>query len=311
MTDLEIAFDSAYYIKLGRGGSREQDCLEQGLIYFGTGSGDPHRYALARAADWDAVRRSFLEDGHSQTVASQFSNNTRQFFEDDGATLWFTFSNRELWWGFLEPSPPTVYPEWQGTVRKVAGSWRNTAITGRPLRMLELAGSLTKAVAYRGTLFRLDRDRTDYLRRRINGQLLPEVEAGASAIAQVEAATRRLLTLLEPQDFELLVDLIFTHSGWRRLGELGRTTKDLDLEVELPSTGERAWIQVKSKASDAVLAESVAKVDLLPYPRLFFVYHTGEVHKPSDGRVLVIGPNELATLVVDAGLVRWLIDKVS
>lgn len=89
MTESEIAFDSAYYIKLGRGGSREQDCLEQGLIYFGTGSGDPRRYGLARAADWDAVRRSFLEDGDSQTVASQFSNNTRQFFEDDGTTLWF------------------------------------------------------------------------------------------------------------------------------------------------------------------------------------------------------------------------------
>ncbi len=311
MSDLEIAFDSACYIKLGRGGSREQDCLEQGLVYFGTGSGDPRRYAMARAADWEAVRRSFLEDGHSETVAAQFSNNTRQFFEDDGTTLWFTFSNRQLWWGFLEPSPPTVYPEWQGTVRNVAGAWRNTSITGRLLRMLELAGSLTKAVAYRGTLFRLDRDRANYLRRRINGLLSPEVEAGESAVAQVEAATRRLLNLLEPRDFELLVDLVFTHSGWRRLGELGRTTKDLDLEVELPSTSERAWIQVKSKASDAVLAESVAKVDLLPYPRLFFVYHTGQVHKPSDGRVSVIGPNELATLVVDAGLVRWLIDKVS
>lgn len=123
--------------------------------------------------------------------------------------------------------------------------------------------------------------------------------------------TRRLLALLEPQDFELLVDLIFTHSGWRRLGELGRTTKDLDLEVELPSTGERAWIQVKSRASDAVLAESVAKVDQLPYRRLFFVYHTGDVHRPGDGRVSVIGPSELATLVVDAGLVRWLLNKVS
>jgi len=311
MTDLEIWFDSAFYIKLGRGGSREQDCLERGLIYFGTGSSDPHRYALARAADWEAVRQSFLEDGHSGTVASQFTNNTRQFFEDDGTTLWFTFSGRQLWWAFLEPSPPTVYPEWQGTVRKVAVAWRNTSVNGRPLGMLELAGSLTKSAAYRGTLFQLDRDRANYLRRRINGLRLPEVEAGEVAVAGVEVATRRLLSLLEPQDFELLVDLIFTHSGWRRLGELGRTTKDLDLEVELPSTGERAWIQVKSKASDAVLAESVAKVDLLPYPRLFFVYHTGDVHKPNDGRVSVIGPSELARLVVDAGLTRWLIEKVS
>lgn len=311
MTEPAIAFSSVWYIKLGRGGSREQDCLTEGLIYFGTGSADPHRYALARAADWEAVRKTFRDAGHSEIVASQFTNNTRQFFEDDGSTLWFTFSNRELWWAFLDGSPPTVRLEWEGTVRKVAGAWRNTAITGRPLRMLELAGSLTKAMAYRGTLFRLDPERTDYLRRRINGQLPPEVEAGEAAVEHLEAATRKLLKLLEPRDFELLVDLIFTNSGWRRLGVLGRTTKDLDMEVELPSTGERAWIQVKSKASDAVLAESVAKVDLLPYPRLFFVYHSGQVHKPSDDRVWVIGPTELASLVVDAGLVRWLIDKVS
>jgi hypothetical protein len=44
---------------------------------------------------------------------------------------------------------------------------------------------------------------------------------------------------------------------------------------------------------------------------LFFVYHTGNIREPKNDKVLVIGPAKLAELVVDAGLVGWLIGKVS
>ena len=44
---------------------------------------------------------------------------------------------------------------------------------------------------------------------------------------------------------------------------------------------------------------------------MFFVYHTGRVTDPEDDRVVVIGPERMAELVVGAGLVDWLIGKVS
>jgi hypothetical protein len=47
-----------------------------------------------------------------------------------------------------------------------------------------------------------------------------------------------------------------------------------------------------------------------PYEKMFFVYHSGEV-KTDDERIIVIGPKELAEHVVDAGLVNWIIRKVS
>jgi hypothetical protein len=40
------------------------------------------------------------------------------------------------------------------------------------------------------------------------------------------------------------------------------------------------------------------------------VFHSGEA-QTDDERVTVIGPQGLADLVVDAGLVSWLIQKVS
>ena len=87
--------------------------------------------------------------------------------------------------------------------------------------------------------------------------------------------------------------------------------KTLDLDLILPSTGDRAFVQVKARTTSAELAEYVARLDTLSfYDRLFYVFHTGQA-ATDDGRVTVIGPEALADLVMDAGLARWLIRKVS
>jgi len=100
-------------------------------------------------------------------------------------------------------------------------------------------------------------------------------------------------------------------SGWRRLGNVGRTQKTIDLDIELPSTSERAFVQVKSRTTMAELQEYVDKLEECGlYDRLFYVYHTGQA-VTDDDRVTVIGPGKLAEMVVDAGLVNWLIRKVS
>ncbi len=43
---------------------------------------------------------------------------------------------------------------------------------------------------------------------------------------------------------------------------------------------------------------------------MFYVFHTGDA-KTDDERVRVIGPEKLAEMVIDAGLVNWLVRKVS
>jgi hypothetical protein len=104
---------------------------------------------------------------------------------------------------------------------------------------------------------------------------------------------------------------VFSTSGWQRQGIVGKTQKTLDLDLVLPSTGERAFVQVKSKTRSAELAKYVGKLENLgPYDVMFYVFHSGEA-KTEDDRVNVIGPEKLAELVVDAGLANWLIRKVS
>jgi hypothetical protein len=78
----------------------------------------------------------------------------------------------------------------------------------------------------------------------------------------------------------------------------------------LPSTGERAFVQVKSRTNPDELKSYVTQLDSLgPYNRMFYVFHTGVV-ATDDERVTLIGPEQLAKLVVDAGLVEWLLRKV-
>jgi hypothetical protein len=61
----------------------------------------------------------------------------------------------------------------------------------------------------------------------------------------------------------------------------------------------------------AELADYVARLDELGlYQRMFFVYHSGKA-ETDDERVIVIGPEKLAEMVVDAGLVTWLTRKVA
>jgi len=54
-----------------------------------------------------------------------------------------------------------------------------------------------------------------------------------------------------------LVDLIFARSGWQRVSRVGEDLADVDMILEQRATGERAFVQVKSKAGQAVLDDYV------------------------------------------------------
>jgi hypothetical protein len=117
-----------------------------------------------------------------------------------------------------------------------------------------------------------------------------------------------LIQRLGPKDFEVLVELIFGGSGWRRIDATGGTRKLLDLDLELPSTGERAFVQVKSRTSQEEFdSYAEARRDGL-FDRMFYVFHTGKVTS-EDQSVTVIDAQKLARLTLDAGMTDWVIRK--
>jgi hypothetical protein len=306
---LEIRPSQVRYIKLGEAGRWDKECIAKGIVRFGFGSAKPTRFALSSAGKWSELTKDFMVSGRDKGTATRFTNETKQFFEDAGATLWITFVGERLYWGFLAVNPPEPHLDGEGVWRKVINGWRCTDVKGEELTKARLSGALTKLAAYRGTSCRVDV--ADYVIRRINGLKMPAVDLAIARIGDVRRSAQELMKLLGPKDFEILVDLVFSTSGWRRQGVVGKTQKTLDLDLILPSTGERAFVQIKSKTTSAELAEYAGKLqEIGTYDRMFFVFHSGDA-AIDDERVCVIGPAKLAELVLNAGLVDWLIQKVS
>jgi len=296
------------YIKLGAGGAWEADCLNQGVLRFGFDSGSPTIAALSENRDWKGVADYWFRRGCSRGVATRFSNETRFFFEDPGNTLWVTFIGERLWYGFLDSDAAKRVDDGSST-RRVSGGWSCTDINGEDLTKTRLAGSITKLAAYRGTSCSIDVQKQ--LVERINGEKSPQIELALESLASMRNALVPLIQMLGPKDFEVLVDLIFSTSGWRRMGAVGSTQKHLDIDMILPSTEERAFVQVKCRTNQKEFEEYLkVSRELDTYDRMFYVYHSGPSNL-DDPDAHVIGPQKLAEMVVDAGLTDWVIQKVS
>ena len=297
----------AYFIKLGRGGGWEKECLADGTLRLGYKE-VPHEGCAAGnwQAAWTAMRAIPRNDG----AATSDTNQIRVFYEADDTVLFITFSGGLMYW--CRPAQ-RVEPDTSGLgkIRRTIDGWHSNSVGGVPLTADRLSGNLLKVQSFQGTICQV-RAR-DYLLRKINDKRVPEVAAAEDAERMLTDAIVKLMRLLTWQDFELLVDLIFSNSGWRRIGVLGRTQKTVDIELLLPTTGERAFVQVKSTASDAQLSDySELFRSSSAYDRMFFVWHTGRVSTESDSAgVTLVGPDRLSRMVVDAGLTSWLREKVS
>ena len=201
--------------------------------------------------------------------------------------------------------------EGHGTrMRRTIGGWRNADLKGEPLRTDRLSTRLTLVAAYRKTICRISD--SAYLLRRLKGEEEPVITRAQATRSEMIATAEEMIRGLHWADFETLVDLIFSRSGWQRISRTGGTQKDIDLVIQCLATGERAFVQVKSRASATVLANYVERFERAgEYDRLFFVCHSETDRLGSNGRdhLHVWTGGRLAELSVRAGLFDWLMEK--
>ncbi len=302
------------YIKLGAGGGWEAASLDGDRIEWGFAS-DSH--ACAEGGEWERVKAAYMAAGTSPATATSYVREMKEFYTLGADTLWITFARGFLWWAFAEPE--VIYrgvetPVEGSRYRRTIGPWRNTDVEGRPLAMHSLSTALTQLAGYPRTICSVAA--SDYLLRRINAEEEAAVAATRAARAALITSAADLIRQLHWAEFELMVDLVFARSGWRRVSVLGGTMKDIDLLLEQPFTGERASVQVKSSADQAVLDMCVAAFGASPLSdRFFFVCHSpkGKLVVPDDsaGRVQLWTMQELASAALEAGLISWLLDKAA
>ncbi len=308
MTD-PINPSAVRHIKLGGKNGWLEECVRRGRIALGHDEA-PHQLALA--GRWADIAADAQARGRGAS-AQQDAREVQDFYELDDKALWITFDSERLWWTFAEAEVHMTAPgdgpgsRWRAAI----DGWRSTDIHGAELRISTLNSKLAQTRHYRRTICQVAA--RDYLVRRINGETDPAVAEAERARDRLVAATRRLIEGLHPSDFELMVDLIFTESGWRRRSVIGETMKDADLLLEQAATGERAFVQVKSRAGQTTLVDYVARFRRRgDCSRMFFVCHSplGLLSEPSPD-VKVWTGERLAEQAVRAGLTEWLIARAA
>lgn len=301
----KIKPQSVRYIKLGEGGAWERECVEQGTLRFGFESGETETFAWAQARQWDDLAAAWRASKSAGT-ATRFTNETRLFFEAGPSDLWVTFVGERFYWGFLEEGVPKPNNADQSTIRRIKGGWKCVDRNGKDLLKSNLPGSITNLAAYRGTSCTVKA--ADHVVRRINAELSEEVKLAETRRADLIEALVPLIRRLGPKDFEILVELIFGTSGWRRVDATGGTRKLLDLDLELPSTGERAFVQVKASTHQAEFDSYAQSRKDGVFSRMFYAFHTGNVRN-EDAAITLIDADKLARMTLDAGLTDWVIRK--
>jgi hypothetical protein len=305
-----IAPAAVRYIKLGRANAWFRDAIEKGRMTFGHRD-VPHEVGLA--LDRDAIVQIYREQGRDAGQASSFAREVLDFYGLGVECLWVTFGNGAMWWGFADPHVQML--EWQdeqpSRYRNMNGGWSSVDLAGQPLTFSNLSTRLTQVSAYRQTLCAVREEAA--LVRRINGIEEPLVlEARAAQDRLVDIATL-MVRNLHWRDFEVLCDLIFARSGWQRIAELGGLQKDTDLVLQQGSTGERAFVQVKSSSDQAELSQYVTNFEADPaFARMFYVCHSprNELRlDPAQKPVHVWTGRTTAQQAIAAGLFDWLVQK--
>jgi hypothetical protein len=152
----------------------------------------------------------------------------------------------------------------------------------------------------------------DYLLRRIRGEADPLHAEAIDLRAKMLDIGLRMIRQLDWRDFETLVDLIFARGGWQRSSVLGKDQADVDLILTQPTIGETAWVQIKSKTTQAELNDYLGRFRRDgSYDRFFFVCHSaaGTLSLPADRGLHLWSDSRLSQAAIDAGLYSWLTDR--
>ena len=303
------------YIKLGARGSWWKTCKDQNIIKLGFNSGIPDVFEMANAKDWDKINLYWRNLGVG--TPKHHTNAMKEFFEDNGKTLWITFEDGCLYYAFSDggeiiTKPPTDNEEGTSYRKLTDKGWSNKDDMGNTLSMETLSGKLTRTAAYRQTICTFSDDVEIYINRRLSGKLDPDLINAQMTKNKLEKDVSNLIKKLTWKDFELLVELIFANSGMQKTTRTGGSQKTTDLDLKNPITGERYFVQVKSKTNQMQFEEySNRKAnERSSFSKMYYVYHTGkiQINDQYDDDVILWNDAEIAKQVVNNGLIDWLFD---
>ena len=305
---MEIQAKNALFINLGRKGKYQKDCIENSnTIQLGF-KDTPHSACLK--GEWEEVEKYWNRHKKNKGKATETVRQIKDFYESPEDTIWITFHNRKLFWCFAERK---VYlHKDRSRFRKVKGKWSSKDINGNILYIEKLSGNFTKVQRFQGTICRVKE--FDYLLNKLNNKRLPEIQEAEIALDELKYKLKPLIQKLTYKDFELLADLIFTSSGWKRISTVGKTEKYIDMVLFSPVNNKKAFVQVKSASKlDEYKKYKKDFIEMKQYDEMYYVVHTPDDKLDhileTNKNIKVITLNKITELTINSGLINWLIEK--
>lgn len=304
-----IKASNALFIKLGEGGNWEKDCIEnENTIRLGFHN--PHHEECINGK-WDILDKYWSKHKKTKGKATETVSQIKYFYESLEDVMWVTFYNRKLYWCFASSKVRILSDG--SRVRKVKGKWNSEDISGNSLYVENLSGKLTKVQGFRGTICSVKE--FYYLMNKINCSKLPAIQNAEKALLDFKLSLKPLIQSLSWKDFELLVDLIFTSSGWQRISVLGKTEKYIDIELISPVNNKRAFVQIKSQSTfDEFENYKINFNNMKQYDEMYYVVHTPDKKLDSirkEKNIEIVGLDKITELVINSGLINWLLKKAS
>lgn len=304
---------SVRYIKNGPGGRWWAAAKSNGQLHAGW-KNVPIELLLEH--DFAAIESLVRAEFGSKPGATQDFKALCTLLDHPSQHTWITFEDGCLWWctvhdgieGYTDGENADQGHFWLACALR----WNNRSLGGRHLILSNLPGVVTATAGYKATVCK-PKGWKEILRIILDEED-EDVIAAEQARATYEDSIAKLVARLRDKDFELLIDLILARDGWAKLAKLGGTTEGIDIEVEHASTGEVAFVQIKSAANKAVLNDYVARFNARRdrYSRMIFAVHSaqGDLTASSEQPVQVWDRKKIAQLVVRLGLGDWLAKRI-
>lgn len=308
MREMEpITCKNAYYVKLGQNGVWEDSSIAESKLQIGWSK---QTLSDINKGRWDIIQKQLEADIPNKGTVTKDCRALRMLCESTPDDIWITFHASQLWW--CKVAEQRIFEDKVSKYRKVEG-WHCKNIFGTPLLINQIPGRIAKVQGFRGTICKVKEveELTGLINRKYSSEFVAISHSKVDLCRHVETGLRRL----HWKDFETLVDLLFRATGWRRVSFLGGNMKYVDIELEEPINGEMYQFQVKSSATLREFQEYAKKFQSGKYRKLFFVVHTPdkkliEMSNQKENSVQLVLPGRLAEMVVDLGMVGWLLNKI-
>jgi len=300
---------SVRYVKNGAGGQWWNAAKDNGQIHAGWRNIPD---ALLRTADMGQIESLVRAEFGNKPGATQDFKALQTLLVEPSQHVWITFQDGCMWWctvrDGVETNPAIETNERGHFWLTCQSQWSNYSLDDkRHLVTSELPGIVAAVAGFQATVCK-PKGWKEILRIIRNAE---DEDARVAALARqtYEDAVAKLVARLGDKDFELLIDLILSRTGWARLAKLGGATEGIDVEVENVSSDEIAFVQVKSTATQSVFDDYVSRFNARRdrYHRMIFAVHSpeGALTPPTGQPVSIWTGKEIARRVVKLGLGDW------